>query len=133
MGRYAASRIIKLLIKQGHRVLDSRVLVLGITFKENCPDIRNSRVIDVIDELSDFGIQVDVYDPWADRDDVEAEYEVVLIDTPPAEQMAQYDAVVLAVAHDQFREINLSHFSKEGSVIFDMKAFFDRDQVDERL
>ena len=104
-----------------------------MTFKENCPDIRNSRVIDVIDELSDFGIHVDVYDPWADQSDVEAEYEVALIDAPTTEQMAQYDAVVLAVAHDQFHEIDLSHFSKEDCVIFDMKAFFDRSAVDERL
>jgi UDP-N-acetyl-D-galactosamine dehydrogenase len=133
MGRYAASRIIKLLIKQGHRVLDSRVLVLGITFKENCPDIRNSRVIDVVDELSDFGVKVDVYDPWADPDEVEAEYEIALIDRPTPDQKAEYDAVVLAVGHDRFHELDLSRFSKEGAVIFDMKAFFDREAVDERL
>jgi len=133
MGRYAASRIIKLLIKQGHRVLDSRVLVLGITFKENCPDIRNSRVIDVVDELSDFGVQVDVYDPWADAEEVEAEYEIALIDRPSPEQKAEYDAVVLAVGHDRFRELDLEKFSKEDSVIFDMKAFFERETVDERL
>ncbi len=133
MGRYAASRIIKLLIKKGHRVLDSRVLVLGITFKENCPDIRNSRVIDVVDELADFGVRVDVFDPWADRDEVEAEYEIALIDRPSPEQKAEYDAVVLAVAHDRFHDLDLTKFSKEGSVIFDMKAFFDPDLVDERL
>ncbi|NQU41201.1 MAG: nucleotide sugar dehydrogenase [Lentisphaerae bacterium] len=133
MGRYAAARVIKLMIKKGHRVLGSRVLVLGITFKEDCPDIRNSRVVDVIDELSDFGIQVDVYDPWADRNEVEAEYEVVLIDSPSAEQMALYDGVVLAVAHDRFHSIDLSQFTKAGAVIFDMKGFFDRNLVDERL
>ena len=133
MGRYAAARIIKLLIKQGHRVLDSRVLVLGITFKENCPDIRNSRVIDVVDELTDFGVQVDVYDPWADKDEVEAEYEIPLIDAPTLEQRAQYDAVVLAVGHDRFRDLDLATFTKAQSVSFDMKAFFDREAVDERL
>ncbi len=133
MGRYAASRIIKLLIKQGHRVLNSRVLVLGITFKENCPDIRNSRVIDVVDELTEFGVQVDVYDPWANKDEVEAEYEIALIDAPTPEQKAQYDAVVLAVGHDRFREVDLATFTKEHFVSFDMKAFFDREAVDERL
>ncbi len=133
MGRYAASRVIKLLIKNGHRVLNSRVLVLGITFKENCPDIRNSRVIDVVDELADFGVRVDVFDPWADHDEVEAEYDIALIDRPTPEQKADYDAVVLAVGHDRFRELDLTKFSKEGAVIFDMKAFFDRDAVDERL
>ncbi len=133
MGRYAASRIIKLLIQQGHRVLDSRALVLGITFKENCPDIRNSRVIDVVDELTDFGVQVDVYDPWASPEEVEAEYEIALIDEPSPEQMAQYDAVVLAVGHERFRSLDVTKFSKEDSVVFDMKAFFDRESVDERL
>ena len=133
MGRYAASRIIKLLIKQGHRVLNSRVLVLGITFKENCPDIRNSRVIDVVDELTEFGVQVDVCDPWANKDEVEAEYEIALIDAPTPEQKAQYDAVVLAVGHDRFREVDLATFTKEQFVSFDMKAFFDREAVDERL
>ena len=133
MGRYAAARIIKLLIKQGHRVLNSRVLVLGITFKENCPDIRNSRVIDVVDELTEFGVQVDVYDPWANKDEVEAEYEIALIDAPTPEQKAQYDAVVLAVGHDRFREVDLATFTKEQFVSFDMKAFFDREAVDERL
>ncbi|MBT3296888.1 MAG: nucleotide sugar dehydrogenase [Verrucomicrobia bacterium] len=133
MGRYAASRIIKLLIKQGHRVLNSRVLVLGITFKENCPDIRNSRVIDVVDELTEFGVQVDVHDPWANKDEVEAEYEIALVDAPTPEQKAQYDAVVLAVGHDRFREFDLATFTKDQSVCFDMKAFFDREAVDERL
>lgn len=133
MGRYAAARVIKLLIQQGHRVLGSHALVLGIAFKENCPDIRNSRVIDVVDELSDFGVNVDVYDPWADPAEVEAEYEIALIDRPSPEQKTRYDAVVLAVGHNHFHELDLTKFSKEGAVIFDMKAFFDRDAVNERL
>ncbi len=98
MGMYVANQVLKLLIQKEHKIAGAKVLVLGITFKENCPDIRNSRVIDVIQELQEFGTDVEVYDPWADSDEVKREYGLDLIDS----LNSTYDAVVLAVAHDKF-------------------------------
>lgn len=129
MGFYVANRTIKLMIKKGHTIAGSRVLVLGITFKENCPDIRNSRVIDVINEFRDFSSKVDVYDPWADHAEVKHEYGVDLIDRPSD----NYDAVVLAVAHDQFKETDIRAFGHAEAVFYDIKGLLDKSLVDERL
>lgn len=129
MGFYVANRTIKLMIKKGHTIAGSRVLVLGITFKENCPDIRNSRVIDVINEFRDFSCKVDVYDPWADHAEVKHEYGVDLIDRPSD----NYDAVVLAVAHDQFKETDIRAFGHTEAVFYDIKGLLDKSLVDERL
>lgn len=117
MGIYVANQVIKLMIKKGHKIEGSNVLVLGITFKENCPDIRNSRVIDVIEELQEFGCNIDVYDPWADKQEVKHEYYLDLvkeIDT------SKYDGIVLAVAHDEFKSLDLSNRDK--AVLFDIKS-----------
>lgn len=119
MGIYVANQVIKLMIKKGHKIGGSKVLVLGITFKENCPDIRNSRVIDVIEELREFGCNVDVYDPWADAKEVEHEYRFELtkiFDT------AKYEAIVLAVAHNEFKELTLK---TDTNVVFDIKSLLD--------
>ena len=135
MGVFVANKVIKLMIQKGHTVKGSRVLVLGITFKENCPDIRNSRVIDVVRELQEFGINVDVYDPWADSEEVKREYDLDLIDNEEL-KMENYDGVVLAVAHKEFKELNsqLSIInSKSNTVIYDIKGFFDNNVVDGRL
>jgi len=105
------------MIKKGQKVEGSKVLVLGITFKENCPDIRNSRVIDVIRELQDFGCDVEVSDYWADKEEVEREYKLKLIENANNDD---YDAVVLAVAHDEYKEFDLE--SSESKVIFDIKS-----------
>ena len=129
MGFYVANRTIKLMIKKGHTIAGSRVLVLGITFKENCPDIRNSRVIDVVNEFRDFSCKVDVYDPWADHAEVKHEYGVNLIDKPSE----NYDAVVLAVAHDQFKQTDIRAFGHDKSVFYDIKGLLDKSLVDERL
>ena len=129
MGFYVANRTIKLMIKKGHTIAGSRVLVLGITFKENCPDIRKSRVIDVINEFRDFSCKVDVYDPWADHAEVKHEYGVDLIDRPSD----NYDAVVLAVAHDQFKETDIRAFGHAEAVFYDIKGLLDKSLVDERL
>ncbi|ANE36350.1 polysaccharide biosynthesis protein, nucleotide sugar dehydrogenase, TviB family [Campylobacter iguaniorum] len=106
MGIYHADQAVKLMIKNGLKVNGAKVLVLGITFKENCPDIRNSRVIDVITELKDFGCDVSVCDPWADNDDVIREYGINLVNEP---KFSEFDSVVLAVAHDKFRDFDLSN------------------------
>lgn len=125
MGIYVANQVIKLMIKKGHKIEGSKVLVLGITFKENCPDIRNSRVIDVIEELQEFGCNIDVYDPWADTKEVEHEYNLKLIKEL---NIAKYEAIVLAVAHNEFKELKLKI---DNNVVFDIKSILD--ETDGRL
>ena len=131
MGIYSANRVIKLMIHKGHTISGSRVLVLGITFKENCPDIRNSRVIDVIRELTDFECNVDVYDPWADAQEVKHEYGVDLISS--LEGKSDYAAIVFAVAHNEFLNLDIKPLKNGNSVVFDIKGFFDKALIDERL
>lgn len=134
MGREAAERVVKLMIHRGHYIKDSKVLVLGITFKENCPDIRNSRVIDVIRELEDYGCKVEVNDPWANADEVMQEYGISLLaELSNGDHEAECDAVVVAVGHEQFKELNYAKFSKEDCVIFDLKSILPEEFVDERL
>lgn len=135
MGRYVASQIIKLLIHSGHPVRGSRVLLLGITFKQDCPDIRNSRVVDVIDELTDYGCEVLVCDPWADPAEVKAEYGIDLLpDLAAAQALAgSVDGVILAVSHREFGAIDLMPFRESKAVIYDIKGFLPRDLVDARL
>jgi len=128
MGIYVANQVIKLMIKKGHTIENAKVLVLGITFKENCPDIRNSRVVDVVYELQEFGCSVDVYDPWADTKEVEDEYGICLKSNVDFDD---YKAVVLAVAHNEFKELELSRSEKQ--VVFDIKSIFDISKVDGRL
>ncbi|MBR8463435.1 nucleotide sugar dehydrogenase [Campylobacter sp. faydin G-24] len=123
MGKYAANQIIKLMIKRDVLINKARVLVLGITFKENCPDIRNSRVIDVIDELKEFGCSVDVVDPWADSSDVKHEYGFELRTNYSPKD---YDCVVIAVAHNEFKGINL-----DGCLVYDIKNIYPK--ADARL
>ena len=119
MGIYVANQVIKLMIKKGQKIEGARVLVLGITFKENCPDIRNSRVIDVIRELQEFGCKVEVSDYWADEAEVKHEYGLDLVNDANTES---YDAVVLAVAHDKYKGLSLN---KENQVVFDIKSILD--------
>lgn len=133
MPAHVASRLVKLMIRKGHKVQGANVLVLGITFKENCPDIRNSKVIGVIRELQEYGCNVILHDPWADSEEVRHEYELELSPRPNAALEASTDAIVLAVAHDKFHDIDFTRFSKKNVVIFDIKAFLSRDQVDGRL
>lgn len=119
MGIYVANQVIKLMIKKGHKIEGSKVLVLGITFKENCPDIRNSRVIDVIRELQEFGCNVEVSDYWADEAEVKHEYGLEL---KRDVDYRDYDAVVLAVAHDQYKTVNVKN---DGQVVYDIKSILD--------
>jgi len=128
MGSYVAGQVIKCMIRKGHKVLNSKVLILGITFKENCPDIRNSRIIDVIHELQDYGCEISVYDPWADANEVKHEYGLDLITKP---DLSNYNAVVLGVAHDQFRQFDFS--LSEDQVVYDVKSFLDDSVADARL
>ncbi len=129
MGFYVANRVIKKMIQRGHTIAGSNILVLGITFKENCPDIRNSRVIDLIREFQEYSCKVDVYDPWADAAEVKHEYDVDLC----AEPRKGYDAIVLAVAHNEFLNIDFIGLGNGNTVIYDIKGLLDKSMVDERL
>ncbi len=129
MGLFVANKVIKLMIKKGQKIEGARVLLLGITFKENCPDIRNSRVIDIYRELEQFSTKIEVYDPWANFHEVQKEYGITLI----AEPNGPYDCVILAVSHQEFSAIDFSALRNEQTVIFDIKSFLDRDQIDDRL
>ena len=134
MGQHIASEVIKLMIRRGIAVAGARILLLGITFKENCPDLRNTRVIDLAREFGDYGAQVDIYDPWADRAQAAAEYGVELLATLP--EAGAYDAIVVAVAHDEFRALGvdgLRRLANGRAVIYDIKGIFPKDAVDARL
>jgi UDP-N-acetyl-D-glucosamine/UDP-N-acetyl-D-galactosamine dehydrogenase len=131
MGAWVASQIVKLLIKKGHAVKDSKVIVLGITFKENCPDIRNTKAIDVINELKQYNCDVDVYDPWANADEVRHEYGITLIDDYAKNK---YDSIVLAVAHNKFKTLDLRKLRNgHNTVVYDIKGIWDKEEVDGRL
>ena len=131
MGKYVAAEIVKLMIRRECKILGARILQLGITFKENCPDIRNSRAVDVAVGLQEFGCKVDLCDPWADPEEVRKEYGFSSCREIPAE--AHYDAIVLAVAHREFRQMDLAALKQPHTVVYDIKGILPREQVDGRL
>ena len=131
MGRFVANKTIKLMIKHGIKIVGSKVLILGFTFKENCPDTRNTKVVDVIDELKDFGINVDVYDPHALRDDVQHEYGIILLEKQP--DLTIYDGIIMTVAHDEFKELDFSFLKYQSTVLFDVKGILDKSIIHGRL
>jgi len=131
MGKYVATETVKSMIQHDIPIKGSKVLVLGITFKENTPDIRNSLVKDVIDELKSYGVNVDVYDPWASPEEVKKVYNIDLINDPYA--AAPYDAVVLAVAHKEFKDLEYNRLKKTDGVLYDVKSFLPREIVTKRL
>ncbi|WP_283016209.1 nucleotide sugar dehydrogenase [Marilutibacter maris] len=133
MGQHVARRVVRLIQKHDGHPANCRVLLLGLTFKENCPDLRNTRVTDIVDELAEYGIAVDVHDPWVDAAQAREAYGLALVETPEA---ARYDAVVLAVAHRQFVEMGttgLRRFGKPGTPLFDVKGVLPGAEVDGRL
>jgi UDP-N-acetyl-D-galactosamine dehydrogenase len=130
MGQYVASEVIKLMIKKDITVKASNILMLGITFKENCPDIRNTKAIDIYHELKTYNLNVDVYDPWASADEVNHEYGITSLTALPK---IQYDAIILAVAHKTFESLNLDHIKKDNAVVYDVKAVLPKEMVDGRL
>jgi UDP-N-acetyl-D-galactosamine dehydrogenase len=132
MGSYVAQEVIKLMIQKDAKVKNGNVLVLGITFKENCPDIRNSKVIDVITEFEKFNLNVEVFDPWANASEVKKEFGISLI-SETSKLKDNYDAVVLAVSHKEFNDFNLDKHTAENAVVFDVKSFFPKEKTDGRL
>ncbi len=133
MGQYAASSVVKLMLKAGMTVKGGRVLVMGLTFKENCPDLRNTRVVDIIAELQSYGMNVDVYDPWVSVAEAQREYAITPVSSVDD---GSYDAVILAVSHRQFVDMGLEKIralGKPGAVLYDVKYLFPADQTDGRL
>lgn len=133
MGMYVVSRVVKLMNQHRIQTADSRALVMGLTFKENCPDLRNTRVIDIIQELGDYNINVDVWDPWVNKEEARREYGITPIDEPEA---GTYDVIILAVSHREFADLGVAKiraFGKREHVLFDVKHVLDRAVVDGRL
>ena len=133
MSLYVASQIIKRMVSRGIQLLQARVLILGLTFKENCPDVRNTKVVDIVRELASYGAKVDVCDPWVDAEEAKYEYGIELVNGP---EKGAYDVVVVAVAHDQFKELGeqgIRDFGKKTSILYDIKYVLPADAVDDRL
>jgi len=130
MGEYVAHQVIKRMIQKGIQVVGSKILMLGFTFKENCPDVRNTKVIDIYKALKDYNLDITIYDPWANPAVAEREYGVKITNELPKEQ---FDAAILAVAHKEFKDVNVQAMVKAQHVIFDVKGFLDRSIVDGRL
>jgi UDP-N-acetyl-D-galactosamine dehydrogenase len=129
MGMHIANSVIKLMAKNSHPIKQANILMLGITFKENCPDIRNSKVVDVVRELEGFGCYVDIYDPQADQEEVKHEYNLSLIQKPDK----KYNAIVLAVSHTEFNSLDWSSIKDEKTIVYDVKGFLDKSFVTARL
>jgi len=132
MGQYVVSSIVKKMIDKSLPVAGARALVLGLSFKENCPDIRNTRVVDIVEELRSYHIDVDVHDPWVSVEEAKGEFDLELVEAP---QEGHYDVIILAVAHEQFKALgpDLRRYGKESHVLYDVKAVLPRDAVDARL
>jgi len=134
MGRHVAAAVIKELIKRKSNVADARILILGLTFKENCPDLRNTRVVELAEQFRDYGAHVDIHDSWADPAATRREYGLELLTRLP--ERDNYDAIVLAVAHDEYRDLGIDavrRLGREGAVVYDIKGLFPKDKVDARL
>ena len=130
MGEYVANQVVKLMLKKGIQVLNSNILILGFTFKENCPDVRNTKVIDIYRSLQEYNVNLTVYDPWANPTTVKYEYGIEVTNELPKRK---FDAVVLAVAHNEFTDINIGSLQKKVNVVYDVKGFLNRMNVDARL
>jgi UDP-N-acetyl-D-glucosamine/UDP-N-acetyl-D-galactosamine dehydrogenase len=133
MGSYVVDQVIKLMIRKRIQVVDANILIMGLSFKENCPDIRNSRVIDLVAEFENFNCNTDVYDPWVDKSEAKEEYGIELINQPILDK---YDTIVLAVSHNQFRSMTIEQihsFGRDEHVLYDIKYIFSKDEVDGRL
>lgn len=130
VAEFIASKVIKLMIKKQKTIDYSNALILGVTFKENCPDVRNTKVVDVYKELKEYGVDVDIYDPWANPDEVMHEYGVSVLNELPTNT---YDAIIIAVAHEEFLALDINKLKNDQAVVYDIKACLDRNLVDARL
>ncbi len=131
IAKFIADKVLKLMIQKDHKIRNAKVLILGVTFKENCPDCRNTKVVDIARELEEFGCKVDIYDPWASKEVVKREYGKELIDVINPDE--EYNAVIACVAHNEFKNFDFKRYHERNAVIFDVKNFVNRDLVDGRL
>jgi len=134
MGEYVCDQVIKLMLKNGSCVVDSKILILGLAFKENCPDLRNTRVVDIINSLKDYNTNVDVWDPWVSPEDALSIYNISSLQKAPSE--SDYDAIIIAVGHHQFKDMGVKkirQLGKPNAILYDVKSMFERDEVDARL
>lgn len=131
MGSYVAEEVVKLMIRKDINIKNANILVMGVTFKENCPDIRNTKVVDVVHAFQDYHTNVVVYDPWADPEEIRHEYNLISVNRIPDDML--FDAVVLAVAHDEFKSCSIRDYCKDNHVIYDIKGFLPKEMVDSRL
>ena len=133
MGKYVTNQVIKIMVQRGIPVANSNILIMGLTFKENCPDLRNTRVVDIIEELNSYNANVDVHDPWVDHVEAKNEYGINIVDNL---EKGKYDAIILAVAHKQFTEMDIEQIlelAKNEHVLYDIKHLLPVDSVDGRL
>ena len=128
---FIAHKVLKMMIQHDQKINHSKVLILGVTFKETCPDVRNTKVVNIGREMEDFGCEVDYLDPWADKHEVMEEYGVTLLDQ--LDPKKDYQAIIACVAHDNFAEFDFLKYKNQGAVIFDVNGMLNRDIVDERL
>lgn len=141
MASFVGSKVVKLMIQKGHQIKGSRVLIMGVTFKENCPDIRNTKVVDIYKDLEQYGLEVDIFDPWANPEEVKHEYGIechreLNVSSSAVEndlKTEKYHAIILAVAHNEFLHMDIPSLLKENAVVFDTKACLPREMVDARL
>ncbi|WP_192349192.1 nucleotide sugar dehydrogenase [Algoriphagus sp. Y33] len=131
MGKHVATEVVKLMMRKDIKVIDSKVLILGFTFKEDCPDVRNTRVIDIYRELQTYDMEVDVFDPWASREEVIHEYGITMLDKSNTIDLSSYSSVILAVAHKEFLKLPISKSASQ--VVFDVKGVLEKDRIDARL
>ncbi|MNT34455.1 UDP-N-acetyl-D-glucosamine 6-dehydrogenase [compost metagenome] len=131
VAEFIASKVVKLMIGKDISIKNASAIILGVTFKENCPDVRNTKVVDVFHALKDYGVKVDIYDPWADEAEVKHEYGVDILSEIKADK--KYDAIVLAVSHNEFLTMDLNGLKNKEAVVYDIKACLDRSLVDSRL
>ena len=133
MGEYVAHEVVKLMNKKGILVKNAQILILGITFKENCPDLRNTRIVDIYNVLKEYTPNITMFDPHANPKEIEEEYQIS-IETDQIERFSRkFDAIILAVAHNEFKTMNLREFGKQNCVVYDVKGVVAREQVDGRL
>lgn len=131
MGEYVATQTVKLMLKKGIQVLNSEILIMGFTFKENCPDVRNTKVVDIVKALKEYNVNITIYDPWANPAVAEHEYGLIITNALPEKR--DFDAVVMAVAHKEFLSMDIESLLKPKHVIYDVKAICDRAIIDGRL
>jgi len=131
IAEHIANKVLKLMIRKGDKIKGAKVLLMGVTFKENCPDVRNTKAVDIYKELVEFGLNVDLYDPWANAEEVKREYGINII--PEVDEKKIYNAIIVAVAHDQFKTFDFKKYKEQNATIYDAKDIVDRSLVDGRL